>query len=343
METPDQKDVYEINLEKRNASSRRPSYNRTIYFDNTMSVTAMQTLIDDPHRHIPEGSVLTFQFRSSGATTYTMTTELNWKGFYGGGELIIQGNIAEAGAETLHTTQDVFLDFAGQDCDGIVLQGNMLRKITRRNLKIRVKSDGAVNNSAFYSKRNYYVEDLYSYAYGNATTVSYGFHGESGNHYLLKNYVSNINIGIYASYGAIIKSEYNDDTGTEPLYGMAANDATIHKMYQTSQPAGSTNYELTPNGGKIWGVFYRDNTRDDEEGLLIQSGKDSISGLDTVITFDIAYSVSPHVVMTCTDKEFFPSVVACAVNQFTGSIHKWDGGTAASRDCYWIAIGKRVG
>jgi len=265
METPDQKNVYEINLEKRNASSRRPSYNRTIYFDNTMSVADMQTLIDDPHRHIPDGSALTFQFRSSGATTYTMISELNWKGFYGGGELIIRGNIIEAGAETLHTSQDVFLDFAGQDCNGLVFQGNMLRKITFRNLKIRAKSDGAVNNSGIYSIQNYYVEGLYNYLYGNGTAVSYGFHGESGNHYLLKNYVSNIYVGIYASHGAIIKSEYNDDTGTEPIYGMAANDATIHKMYQTSQPAGSTNYEFTPNGGKIWGVFFRDNTNDEDE------------------------------------------------------------------------------
>jgi hypothetical protein len=339
----DKESVYKINLEKRNASTRRPSYTRTVYFNNTMSLDTMQALIDDCHRHIPEGHILTFQFESAGATTYTMSGELLWDGFYGGGELVVQGNTGEAGAETLHTSQDVFLDFSGQECDGIVLRGNLVKKITRRNLRVRIKSNGITNNSAFYSVNNYFVEDFYNYLGGNDDGLGYGLRAASGCHYALKNYVSNCVAGLYAELNAQIKSEYNDDTGTQPIYGLVANDATIFKAYQTSQPVGSVNHEYTPNGGKIWGTLYRDNTNGDEEGLLIQSGYTQILAVGTTITFNIAYSRTPHIVATAiSTNEDFAFITARSSTQFTAKIANRTTGPVAGYIC-WIAIGKKVG
>ena len=64
------------------------------------------------------------------------------------------------------------------------------------------------------------------------------------------NYVSTLQTGIGAFNVTTIYSNGNDDTGTAPKYGLAAQQAaTVGK--NSTQPAGSISNEYTASGGTI--------------------------------------------------------------------------------------------
>ena len=67
--------------------------------------------------------------------------------------------------------------------------------------------------------------------------------------YVINTYVSNHADGITGKLSTVFSYD-NDDTGTQPAYGLhATNAGTIGK--QGTQPAGSTSNELADNGGEI--------------------------------------------------------------------------------------------
>lgn len=237
--------IYKKNLEKRFASVCRKTYTRTINFDNTMTAAEMQAMVDALHKYIPHGHELTFQFADG---TYTMTDQLVIAGFYGGGIINIYGNTGDGTSQS--TAQSVYLDFAGQDCNGIVFTGCSVRYIYVRNLKIRVKSTTATN----YAVRTVYSSSIvlfyYGYLLGTGTTHSVGFEAWSGRGSLYRNYMSNIYCAIRCYLIGHVFSKTDDDTGVMPLYGLMAYDGGVIAK-SGSQPDGSTADEFTASGGVI--------------------------------------------------------------------------------------------
>jgi len=207
---------------------------------------AKQAKIDAVDRYIPEDATITFQFETG--VTHTETTRLTWKGFYGGGQINIYGNTAEAGAATLHTNQDTILDFTTNSVWGLFINNNAVRFLIR-NFMILIKDDaGSVGVYTLDNNLGIYVS--YSYILGENAAAGYGILFESGVfHQTNRNYYSEM---LYAN--AISKSRALcvtcDDTGVQPGYGLYAYQAsTVGKT--GTQVTGGVLDELEASGGVI--------------------------------------------------------------------------------------------
>lgn len=224
---------------------------RTINFDNSMTTSEIQAEIDAVGKYIPSGVTITFQFDSSGSTTYTLDSALRFEGFYGGGGVVIQGNTSETNATSLHTSQDVYLDFSGQSCNGLEIYFCRTGGVTVKNLKIEVNTSSAAKVGV-YSYGNSRFSLQYSYILGTSTSYGYGVRirdGACGE--LYRTYLSNVYCGLRTSFVGSVASRENDDTGTQPVYGMEASFASTIGKYDSQQPSGSTSDEYTTAGGEI--------------------------------------------------------------------------------------------
>jgi len=218
---------------------------RTINFTTVDTATTAQAKIDAVGRYIPYGTTITFQFADG---TCTLSAELHWNGFYGGGNLYIYGNTSETNATTLHTTQSVILDFDGQSCNGIVVAGCFVN-VYIRNFKVMV------NTSAWKVGikviRCPYAIVNYNYVTGTSTAAGEGINANSGTDLVCKsNYVSNTYMGLVSDQVSMLHSNNNDDTGTSPAYGLFANYTSIIGKEGT-QPAGSVANESANTGSVI--------------------------------------------------------------------------------------------
>ncbi len=206
-----------------------------------------QAKIDAVPRYIPDGITVTFQFETGG--THTETATLFWTGFYGGGVINIQGNTGEANATDLHTTQDTILDFTTNAVDGLFCQTCRL-EINITNLKIVIQDSGATSAVAYASCFGI-VRSLYNYLLGEgAVTTNYGIlNNGSSTVNCTKTYFSNTKYGFATALGMSF-SKGNDETGTDPTYGLYAYNAGIIGKRGT-QPDGSTANERIQYGGVI--------------------------------------------------------------------------------------------
>lgn len=242
----DEELIYKQNLEKRFANVARHTYTREINFDNGMTAAAMQAMIDACHKCIPYGAILSFQFADG---TYAMAAALTWSGFYGGGTLEIKGNLGDG--TSLSTTQSVYLDFSGQDCNGLYLQYNRLGYIRMRNLKIRVKSTVGNNYAVRIIHSPCYHMFYYGYILGTGATKSFALDASNFSSIgIYKTYFSNIQYAIRTNMMSHIHSDNNDDTGVQPQYGLTALRASLIGKTST-QPAGSVANESSSGGGEI--------------------------------------------------------------------------------------------
>ena len=216
---------------------------KTVNFTSDMSAAEIQALIDAVGRNISDGTVLTFQF---GDGTYTLTDRLYFAGFYGGGQITIQGDRTETDNSILHTSQDVFLDFTGET-HGIVVV-NTTNTVYIYNLKIEV-DNSAEDVRAIWMQNVNKGTLLYNYVLGSSVAQGSGFQFDSGIYYCQANYVSNVKYGIRSLFCRTY-SGGNDETGTDPAYGLVAQYASTVGKYGT-QPAGSTANELESTGGVI--------------------------------------------------------------------------------------------
>lgn len=221
---------------------------RTINLLQSDNTAAKQAKIDAVGKYIPSGITITFQFEIGG--THTETDTLNFKGFFGGGLIFIQGNTAEADATILHTTQDTIIDVTAQTTiKAIWVQLNFVQ-IYIRNLRIDIP-DSAGSWGMFVQGNAAYTQVRYSYILGAGTTnATRGIEFEyDGGGLISKNYVSNMQYGIVSTMSQIVSSG-NDETGTDPLYGLWAKAGGIICKSGT-QPTGSTADELVDAGGLI--------------------------------------------------------------------------------------------
>lgn len=236
--------TWKINLEKRYANVCRKTYDRTINFDNTMSAADMQALIDPLHRNIPTNHQLIIQFEDG---NYTVDAALLFSGFYGGGDLIIQGNRGDG--NILYTAQSVYLDF-NNSTHAIQIQNCDVR-IYIYNLKIRTVTTSS-NYCPVYIINCPEATVCYNYLLGTNTANGSGLFITRGSHsYANSNYVATILYGLRESYNSHMASYNNDDVGgSSPAYGLYAEyGGAIGK--RGTQPAGGTANELTNYGGVI--------------------------------------------------------------------------------------------
>lgn len=221
---------------------------RTINLLQSDNTAAKQAKIDAVGKYIPCDVDMIFQFETGG--THTETANLEFLGFFGGGRVYIQGNTAEADATALHTTQDTIIDVTAQTNIAALYISCCACRIFVQNFKIMLPdsdfSEGVqVNNIACIPRVSY----NYVYAAGVVNhTRGIGFH-ECGSGNARENYVSSLKYGIYCKNSRIFSQE-NDDTGTQPLYGLYALYASVIGKTGT-QPDGSTANELAESGSII--------------------------------------------------------------------------------------------
>jgi len=213
-----------------------------INFNNSQTRYDIQTIINNLPRLIRIGVQLTLQFADG---TYNLDDQINIQGFYGGGSLFIQGNTSETYA--LHTNQAVHLNF-NNDTVGIYCRGNSLGEIRIQYLKITAQDKECVTCqwSSYYV-----VENNYCIVTGT-TVANQGVIHLAGNvkGRVQFNYINGGYYGIRSSVCSIIDSYLNDDTGTQPVYGLRANTGSMIGKRE-GQPTGSTADESIVNGGAI--------------------------------------------------------------------------------------------
>jgi len=221
-----------------------PETTRTINFTSSQTATQIQADIDEVGKYIPIGVNITFQF---GNGTYSLDNQINFKGFYGGGAVLIYGNTTETNATVLHTTQDVILDFKGNAVDGIDVA---LCSIVVYIFNLRIEVDDT-HEPASFTNCTAYNRVWYSYLLVNGTSSNgFGVIAQQGTILDTRNnYFTGGTSGVYISNNSIGYSNGNDDTGTQPTYGIRANASVLYKS--NTQPAGSTANENTVNGGEI--------------------------------------------------------------------------------------------
>lgn len=220
-----------------------PETTRTINLTSSMTSANIQSEIDAVGKYIPNGVIVTFQF---GDGTYTLSSRIDWTGFFGGGELVIQGNTGEPGATTAHTNQLVILNFSSSQ--GFLIENSYVNS-TVRNFKFTIP-DVALGHGCSVSA---FLRHQFKYNYvesAGKTTETRGIfalHGGSAD--VENNLFSNMDRAIYSVNGSNIRSTNNDDTSTLPNYGLLCDAGVISKI--GTQPAGSTANELAVNGGVI--------------------------------------------------------------------------------------------
>jgi hypothetical protein len=218
-----------------------PESNRTINFNNTMSVSEMQAEIDAIGKYLPWGNHVTIQFADG---TYTMD-RLNVRGFYGGGSIRFRGNSGEG--SNLYTSQAVFLDFSVAASYCFYLSSNLCN-INFYNLKIR---HGSTYSCIFYAQGQGGSVN-YCYLLGTTgTRDGYGVQTWVGTNFVEveKTYFEDHYAGIRCE-GARVWSTGNDDTGTLPHYGLQCGHAGVIGKTST-QPSGNNADEATWDGGEI--------------------------------------------------------------------------------------------
>lgn len=221
---------------------------RTINFDNTMTRDEIQAVISGIGKHIPGGVVITIQFADG---TYTLDDWLVFAGFIGNGQIKVQGNRNEDNANDKHTTQQVFLDFSGQVCDGLVAGGS-LTSIEFYNLKVKIL-DSAAEHFCFHSFEPSSIRIWYNYAFSTGNSRSIGFHSHYGSVQRVQKCVAGkLKYGIEADVCGQTYSCDNIDNGVNdrPVIGLhALANGVIGKAF--GQPVGNTQNELAHYGGAI--------------------------------------------------------------------------------------------
>jgi len=221
-----------------------PETTRTINFTSSQTAAQIQADIDAVGKYLPIGVVVTFQF---GNGTYSLDNIIIFQGFYGGGQINIYGDTSQT--DGLHTNHNVHLDFTGSATNGIYCIHNSIRLVNIHHLKITA-DDGF---SCIALQRECTYRAWYCYLISTAQTSggTFGIRALDGaNVWLSNNYFSNNYYAIGSELNAKVLSVNNDDTGTQPKYGLHSRQASTLGKNGT-QPSGATADELESTGGEI--------------------------------------------------------------------------------------------
>jgi hypothetical protein len=158
-------------------------------------------------------------------------------------------NFTNSQTDGLHTNHNVHLNFTSSGSNGINFIHSRLMIVYIEHLKVTC-DDGY---SCISVQRNglYYVRYNYCINVAKTSSSSIGIYVVSGPSSIVEhNYLSNNYAGLRASNCGVIDSNNNDDTGTQPTYGMIAQTNGVIGKTGT-QPAGSTGNESQSLGGQI--------------------------------------------------------------------------------------------
>lgn len=205
---------------------------QTINLTSSMTSAQIKAEIDKIPKYIPYGVDVTLQLEDG--TYSNLTEQLDITGFFGGGNLLIEGETSDL---TLRTTQAVILDFTGLGSNGIRLI-NCSCRVQLRAIKIMV-DDTKIGLVLEKQIREAEIRSVYSHVAGTS----------SGGQAILANRGSQVDIvdtmvqggqnGIAANHSRL-RSFNCDSTGTNPIYGLlAVNNGMIAKA-GANQPSGST-------------------------------------------------------------------------------------------------------
>jgi hypothetical protein len=240
--TAEEQRIWERDFERRFRNVLRSVYTKTVGIDNSMSASDVEDLIRSNHSNIPYDEAVTLQFADG---TYNWVGPLTVPEFGGGGHLVIQGNLADA---SLGTAKSVFVDVTG-DNNAFVITDNECR-VTIQCMKVRVETDVSGASCIRSLRQRSFVGIYYNYLLGTDDGLGQGiFSAYDTSTYIYSNYFSDM---LYAirGYGSRVMSNNNDDTGTQPSYGLRAEWAAAIGKNGT-QPAGSVANESITDGGII--------------------------------------------------------------------------------------------
>lgn len=218
---------------------------RTINLDNSMSAAEIQTIIDSIGKCIVFPTIITLQFADG---TYIMDEKLHFYGFYGGGGIRIWGNRTEANHDTLHTTQEVYLQHGSYNGVVIHLEAcgiwfdiyNLLATVKTDSDADRVIQIDAVLNAEL--RFNYFTGTNHAqgsciHAFKNAAIGA------------KNNYFGNAKYAIICQ-NSRFSSWDNDDMDAQPDYGLRADYGGVIGKLGT-QPSGQVANETTSGGSVI--------------------------------------------------------------------------------------------
>lgn len=212
---------------------------RTVTIATTDNTAAAQAKIDAVGKYIDEGVVITFQFADG---THTHTAALEFNGFYGGGEITIQGNTGSDSSAA--DAKTVNLDMSASSCAGISISHcTCYVKIA----SLRVKTNNGYD--AIYSYCSKWVHCLYVSA-EIAGATGYCIFYTSTNGRVDSAYVTYGEYGIICSYLKITCGS-NHSGSTNPKYGLGAVKGSTIAKASSTQPSGSTANEDVATGGVI--------------------------------------------------------------------------------------------
>lgn len=233
----------------------------TVNVDPSMSLDDIQLLIDDlphcilgPNTRWHQGQVdyaITIQFADG---TYYIgpnaLADLNLSGFYGGGQLILNGNPGED-PHVRHTNQAVILVSALNPVHGVVIQGCSGIMIHVKNMQINVQHASASPVSIYRSSGHILFEGCYFYKSGAAGAgAGVSVRRSHGVQVGYSNFYGAGLAGIEAIESHVYSIE-NDDSVVQPSYGLDASGLAVIGKFGAQQPAGSVANERARYGGVI--------------------------------------------------------------------------------------------
>jgi hypothetical protein len=179
----------------------------------------IQAQINAVPKYIPTGVTVTFQFATG---TYMLSETLEWRGFFGGGLLIIRGNTAAPEP----AVQDVFLTFpVGRD--GVrILSNTVYTQVTHLHIRTEDSSTGQRGFLAGWSTN---VELGSSFIESTGTTSSFCVLAyEGANLHVYDSLVANCRYGVAAQTGRLTSSRNRAGT-VSPMFGLAARSGgSVH-------------------------------------------------------------------------------------------------------------------
>jgi hypothetical protein len=194
------------------------SQDRTIQFNNSMTVEQIQAVIDSIPKYVPYGKTVNINFAKDGVQeTYVFTDTLYLRGFYGGGEIMLNGDPLYVDSDTSHITQRAILDGATNNVKCIRIENTALR-VAIYNLKFISSSTYAIE--AVYSDR---IRVYCSYFYQQSYTTSHIRSNVASNMFVYKTYFEKGKNAVQTSYNGMIDCNdcyaSNNDPPERSCYG----------------------------------------------------------------------------------------------------------------------------
>ncbi len=179
---------------------------------------------------------------------------LYWRGFFGGGVILVKGRDDYSTAKGLNQDQKVTLDFASLGLShGLWFEGNGLY-VAIHNLLIKIKDDSNPDNArvALTARRTTHIQVYGSFikGTGNQWTTCLSFSGGTTGH-VTWNYLSTCRNALYVTQGGIVFARENSSSGTDNYRGYHTDESGV--IFTHGETPTGTECSICPSTtGHIW-------------------------------------------------------------------------------------------